>query len=89
MCGLCSLIPAFQSLGTLPANPDSGAPNPEHQPGGHASLWVGQQVLYVPGAGAALAPRQAVCTPGGKLSSKQEWQAEREGQQEGGAGALP
>lgn len=52
-------------------------------------MWVGQQVLYVPGAGAALVPRQAVCTPGGKLSSKQEWQAEREGQQEGGAGALP
>lgn len=33
-------------------------------------------------------PRQAVCAPGGKLSSKQERQAEKEGQREGGAGAL-
>lgn len=51
-------------------------------------MWVGQQVLYVPGAGAALPPRQAVCAPGGKLSSKQERQAEKEGQREGGAGVL-
>lgn len=89
MCGPCSLVPAFQSLGTLPTNPDSVLPNPEHQPGGHASLWVGQQALYyVPGAGAALAPRQAVCTPGGKLSSKQEWQAEKGSRRWGGGAVL-
>ena len=51
------------SLGTLPTNPDSSARNPEHQPGGHASLWVRQQVVYVPGAGAALAPKAGSLRP--------------------------